>query len=122
MADAASVTKAQIAALGIVGSRAKTLIALAEAVADQRIQLSYAADVDAQIESLMQVPGVGPWTAQYIAMRALHWPDAFPSRDLVLLKAARTTHRELVARAQAWRPWRAYAAHYLWQSILGASL
>jgi AraC family transcriptional regulator of adaptative response / DNA-3-methyladenine glycosylase II len=121
MADAASVTKAQVAALGIVGSRAKTLIALAAGVADRRIQLSYAADVDAQIESLMQLPGVGPWTAQYIAMRALHWPDAFPSRDLVLLKAARTTHRELVARAQAWRPWRAYAAHYLWQSILGVS-
>jgi AraC family transcriptional regulator of adaptative response / DNA-3-methyladenine glycosylase II len=50
-------------------------------------------------------------------MRALQWPDAFPGSDLVLLKAANSTHKDLLKRAEAWRPWRAYAAHYLWRSI-----
>jgi AraC family transcriptional regulator of adaptative response / DNA-3-methyladenine glycosylase II len=106
-----------IAALGVVGTRAHALVQLARAVADERIQLSYAADVEAQIEALMRLPGIGPWTAQYIAMRALQWPDAFPGGDLVLLKAANSTHKDLLKRAEAWRPWRAYAAHYLWRSI-----
>ena len=64
----------------------------------------------------MRVPGVGPWTAQYIAMRALQWPDAFPGGDLVLLKAAKSSKKELMQRAEQWRPWRAYAAQYLWLS------
>jgi AraC family transcriptional regulator of adaptative response / DNA-3-methyladenine glycosylase II len=50
-------------------------------------------------------------------MRALHWPDAFPSGDLVLRRAAKSNEKQLLARAESWRPWRAYAAHYLWQSI-----
>ncbi len=66
---------------------------------------------------LQRLPGIGPWTAQYIAMRALHWPDAFPGGDLMLLRAAKASKKELHARAEAWRPWRAYAAHYLWQSM-----
>ena len=107
----------EIGALGVVGSRARCLAALAQAVCDRRVVLSYAANVEEQIERLMSLPGIGPWTAQYIAMRALHWPDAFPGGDLVLLKAAKTTRKELHARAEAWRPWRAYAAHYLWQSL-----
>jgi AraC family transcriptional regulator of adaptative response / DNA-3-methyladenine glycosylase II len=106
-----------LAALGIVGSRARSVVALARAVLERRVILSYAADVEEQIQSLMQLPGIGPWTAQYIAMRALHWPDAFPGADLMLLRAARATKKELQARAEAWRPWRAYATHYLWQSI-----
>ena len=53
----------------------------------------------------------------YIAMRALHWPDAFPSTDLMLRRAAGIGHKQLSSRAQAWRPWRAYATHYLWQSL-----
>jgi AraC family transcriptional regulator of adaptative response / DNA-3-methyladenine glycosylase II len=79
--------------------------------------LAFASNVEEQIETLMSVPGIGPWTAHYIAMRALHWPDAFPSGDLVLMKAAQANRKQLQERANAWRPWRAYAAHYLWQSL-----
>ena len=107
----------EISALGVVGSRARCLVALAEAVSERRVVLAYAANVEEQIDRLMQLPGIGPWTAQYIAMRALHWPDAFPSGDLMLLRAAKAGKKQLQTRAEAWRPWRAYAAHYLWQSI-----
>jgi AraC family transcriptional regulator of adaptative response / DNA-3-methyladenine glycosylase II len=66
------------------------------------------------------VPGIGPWTAQYIAMRALGHPDAFPAADLVLRRVAgdgrSLTARELALRADAWRPWRAYAVMLLWRS------
>jgi AraC family transcriptional regulator, regulatory protein of adaptative response / DNA-3-methyladenine glycosylase II len=112
----AEVKADEIAGLGMVGARARCLAELAQAVARRRILLSFAPDVEAQIESLMGVPGIGPWTAHYIAMRALHWPDAFPSGDLVLMRAAQSNQRQLQQRSEAWRPWRAYAAHYLWQS------
>jgi AraC family transcriptional regulator of adaptative response / DNA-3-methyladenine glycosylase II len=107
----------EIGALGVVGSRARCLVALAQAVAERRVILSGAASVEEQIHQLTELPGIGPWTAQYIAMRALHWPDAFPEGDLMLLKAAKLGKKELQARAESWRPWRAYAAHYLWQSL-----
>jgi AraC family transcriptional regulator, regulatory protein of adaptative response / DNA-3-methyladenine glycosylase II len=106
----------EIGALGVVGARARCLEGLARAVAERRVVLSYAANVDEQVERLTELPGIGPWTAQYIAMRALHWPDAFPDGDLVLLRAANLKRKALIARAEAWRPWRAYATHYLWQS------
>ena len=107
----------QISALGVIGSRARAITALARAVADRRVVLAYSANVEDQLHRLMELPGVGPWTAEYIAMRALHWPDAFPGTDLMLLKAAKINRRELHARAESWRPWRAYATHYLWQSL-----
>ncbi len=106
-----------IGALGVVGARARCMIALAQAVLERRVVLAYAANVEQQIEALERLPGIGPWTAQYIAMRALHWPDAFPGGDLMLLRAAKMGKKELHARAEAWRPWRAYATHYLWQSL-----
>jgi AraC family transcriptional regulator of adaptative response / DNA-3-methyladenine glycosylase II len=112
----AEVPAAQLAALGMVGARARCLIGLAAAVAQREIVLSYAANVEDQIESLMRLPGIGHWTANYIAMRALHWPDAFPTGDLVLLRAANSNQKQLQQRSEAWRPWRAYAAQYLWQS------
>jgi AraC family transcriptional regulator, regulatory protein of adaptative response / DNA-3-methyladenine glycosylase II len=113
----ADIAADDIAALGIVGSRARCLVALAQAVIERRVVLATAANVEEQVEALQRLPGVGPWTAQYIAMRALHWPDAFPGSDLMLLKAAKANRKELHARAEAWRPWRAYATHYLWQSL-----
>lgn len=106
----------QIAALGMVGARARCLSGLAQAVAQRKIVLSFAANVEEQIENLMSLPGIGQWTANYIAMRALHWPDAFPTGDLLLMRAAGSSHKQLQQRSEAWRPWRAYAAHYLWQS------
>ncbi len=109
-----------IAALGIIGSRARSIVALAQAVADGRVEFG-SADVDGQIGALLRLPGIGSWTAHYIAMRALHWPDAFPGTDLMLLRAAKVDAKELLARSEAWRPWRAYATHYLWQSLDAAA-
>jgi AraC family transcriptional regulator of adaptative response / DNA-3-methyladenine glycosylase II len=116
----ASVAADEISALGIVGARARCLSLLAPAVLERRVVLTFAPNVEDQIEALMRLPGIGPWTAQYIAMRALHWPDAFPSGDLMLQRAANVNQRQLQKLAESWRPWRAYATHYLWQS-LGAS-
>jgi AraC family transcriptional regulator of adaptative response / DNA-3-methyladenine glycosylase II len=116
-ADMAGRQLGEIAALGMVGSRANCLIELAKAVADRRVNLSPASDAFEQMEKLEALPGIGPWTANYIAMRALHWPDAFPAGDLMLMRAAKLKRKPLEARAEAWRPWRAYAAHYLWQSL-----
>jgi AraC family transcriptional regulator of adaptative response / DNA-3-methyladenine glycosylase II len=71
---------------------------------------------------LRALPGIGEWTAQYVAMRALREPDAFPAADIGLLRAmadadgTRPTAAALLARAEAWRPWRAYAAQHLWTS------
>ncbi len=113
----AAVGADEIAALGIVGARARCLAVLAPAVLDRKVMLTYAANVEEQIEALMQLPGIGPWTAQYIAMRALHWPDAFPSGDLMLMRAANATQKQLEQLAEAWRPWRAYATHYLWHTL-----
>jgi AraC family transcriptional regulator of adaptative response / DNA-3-methyladenine glycosylase II len=113
----AGITPDEIAALGMVGARARCLVGLARAVAMRKIVLSFAANVEEQIEGLMSLPGIGHWTANYIAMRALHWPDAFPTGDLVLMRAAQSNQKQLQQRSEAWRPWRAYAAQYLWQSV-----
>lgn len=112
-----SVSANEIAALGIIGARARCLSALAQAVLERRVVLTFAPDVNGQIDALLRLPGIGPWTAQYIAMRALHWPDAFPSGDLLLQRAADCNRTQLERRSQAWRPWRSYAVHYLWQSL-----
>jgi AraC family transcriptional regulator of adaptative response / DNA-3-methyladenine glycosylase II len=107
----------QIARHGIVAARARTLIALA------RSQMSGALDLDggvaqhpdAAIKSLAEVPGIGPWTAHYIAMRALHWPDAFPKEDIaVRTRLGNVTAKEAEALSQRWRPWRSYAVMHLW--------
>ena len=67
------------------------------------------------LQSLTEIPGIGKWTAQYVAMRALGEPDAFPVGDAALLTAlSLTNHAELELRAEAWRPWRAYATMYFW--------
>jgi AraC family transcriptional regulator of adaptative response / DNA-3-methyladenine glycosylase II len=113
----ACVAANEISALGVVSARARCLSLLAPAILERRVVLTFAPNVDEQIEALMRLPGIGPWTAQYIAMRALHWPDAFPSGDLMLMRAANANQRQLQERSQAWRPWRAYAVHYLWQSL-----
>jgi AraC family transcriptional regulator of adaptative response / DNA-3-methyladenine glycosylase II len=110
------VAASEVAALGMVGARARSLVGLAQAVSERKVVLSYASNVEQQIEGLMSLPGIGHWTANYIAMRALNWPDAFPTGDLVLMRAAKSNQKQLERRSEAWRPWRAYAAHYLWQS------
>jgi AraC family transcriptional regulator of adaptative response / DNA-3-methyladenine glycosylase II len=121
-ADLATVPIERIAELGIIRSRAGAIQALAlhwDALAPL---LSPGASPEALVDRLRALPGIGPWTAHYIAMRALGWPDAFPPGDVAALKAMRslfatTTPRAAEAHAEAWRPWRAYALLRLWNSL-----
>lgn len=108
----------EIIALGILTSRANSILALARAVAEGRILLEPGVDVAQTMARLKELPGIGEWTAQYVAMRALAWPDAFPHTDLGLYKALNETNPKRVLQiAEAWRPWRAYAVMHLWKSL-----
>jgi len=108
---------ARLECAGVMPARAETIRRLARAAADGHLKLSPGADSAAVVEALMALPGVGPWTASYVAMRALGEPDAFPAGDLVLRRAAgNLTTRELERRSEAWRPWRAYAVMLLWRT------
>jgi AraC family transcriptional regulator of adaptative response / DNA-3-methyladenine glycosylase II len=103
--------------VGLTNARAETIRDLARAVCDGRISFEGIAESDAFLARLREIPGIGQWTAQYVAMRALGEPDAFPSGDLGLLRALNLQSvLELERRSEAWRPWRAYAAMYLWTS------
>ena len=117
--DAAALSVANLDRLGMPGRRVKAVRELARAVHDGELDLGPAADAEATRERLCALPGIGTWTADYVAMRALRQPDAFPSGDLGLRKAAEWGGRvpsatDLERRAERWRPWRAYAAVYLW--------
>jgi len=108
----------RIARLGMPGARAKTVVALARAVADGSLALLPNAEIEPTLEKLRSLPGVGEWTAQYIAMRALAWPDAYPHTDLGVMQALATRDpRKTLAAGEAWRPWRAYAVMHLWHSL-----
>jgi AraC family transcriptional regulator of adaptative response / DNA-3-methyladenine glycosylase II len=111
----------QIAEQGVIATRARSIVALAQALVAGQLALDANAPVDQTISQLRKVPGVGDWTAQYIAMRALSWRDAFPASDYGVLKAmGETDPRRALQRAQAWRPWRAYAVIHLWKSLEAA--
>ena len=117
----AQVSPDALGTLGIVKQRQRAVLALAQAVAGGQLQLNAGADVAATVQALKELPGIGDWTAQYIAMRALRWPDAFPSGDVALHKALGVTEhqypaREAEALSQAWRPWRSYAVLRAWAS------
>ncbi|WP_395143210.1 DNA-3-methyladenine glycosylase family protein, partial [Armatimonas sp.] len=89
-----------------------------QAVAEGKISLERGGDRAATLKALVALPGIGEWTAQYIAMRALAWPDAFPHTDLGVKKALGETHpTKILEIADAWRPWRAYATMHLWRSL-----
>jgi AraC family transcriptional regulator of adaptative response / DNA-3-methyladenine glycosylase II len=105
----------RIRRIGLPTARAETVHAVSKMVAEG--SLSFAAETDARAftRRLTEIRGIGPWTAEYIAMRALHWPDAFPASDLVLRRAAGgLTAAKLAKLAESWRPWRSYAAMHLW--------
>jgi len=100
---------------GMPEARAETIRALARAVCDGQISFDRIVELDRFLATLCEIPGIGTWTAQYVAMRALGEPDAFPSGDIGLLRALNLSNpRALEERAEAWRPWRAYATMYLW--------
>lgn len=155
-AQVAKLEPNDIAATGIINSRARAIVGLAQAIVEKRVVLRPGADAEATKEALCKIPGIGPWTAEYVAMRALAWPDAFPASDLGIRKAMAKaaargvyespspdvdlqvrgrrphppagtspvpgeermpTEKEVIARAEAWRPWRSYAAMHLWRSL-----
>lgn len=110
--------------MGIVGSRVSTIRRVAAAVVNGDVHFDVAQDPEEFCSALTSIRGIGDWTAQYVAMRALKSPDAFPESDLGLLKAVacpdRVAPKELLAKAEDWRPWRAYAALLLWGSLAGS--
>lgn len=115
--DAATLASAAVedlAALGMPKARARTLVSLAQAVADG-LDLSPHVDIESTLARLQQIAGIGPWTAQYIALRGLGWPDAFLPTDLRVKRGlGETCEKRVLARAERWRPWRAYAVIHLW--------
>ena len=111
---------ADLTRIGLTRARADTVRALARAVCERRIRFEGLLDYDDLRARLLDVPGIGKWTAEYVAMRAMCDPDAFPAGDLHLRKSfGNCTERELEHRSEAWRPWRAYAAMLLWQAEPG---
>jgi len=112
----------RIAELGIIRSRVGAIQALAGRWVELAPLIARGGDPEQLVERLRELPGIGAWTAHYVAMRALGWPDAFPPGDVAALKAmqrlfATSSPREAEARADAWRPWRSYALLRLWNSL-----
>ncbi|MFO1220931.1 MAG: Ada metal-binding domain-containing protein [Burkholderiaceae bacterium] len=107
-----------IGTLGIVRQRVGALQALARAVCDGRLELHRGAPLDDTLARLRELPGVGEWTAQLVAMRVLAWPDAFPASDIGVLNALGTRDPKIAtALAQPWQPWRSYAVMRLWHAL-----
>ena len=113
-----------IARHGIIAARARSIIALAAAQGSGALCLDGGAHhhPDDTIKRLAELPGIGPWTAQYIAMRALRWPDAFPKEDIaVRYNLGGVTAIQAEALSQPWRPWRSYAVMHVWNMAGSAS-
>jgi AraC family transcriptional regulator, regulatory protein of adaptative response / DNA-3-methyladenine glycosylase II len=117
-----ALARADLRTLGMPAARAETLSSLAMATAADSHLFSPSQTLEAAIARLRSLRGIGEWTAQYVAMRALREPDAFPAADIGLMRALtppfgnRPNMAAVLARAEAWRPWRAYAAQHLWAS------
>jgi AraC family transcriptional regulator of adaptative response / DNA-3-methyladenine glycosylase II len=112
--------------LGIIKQRQAAIQAIASAVLLQRLQLFPGADLPTTLAALKALPGVGDWTAQYIAMRALRWPDAFPASDVALHQAlgvqdTKNPSQRAQAASLAWQPWRSYAVIRAWDSLARAA-
>jgi AraC family transcriptional regulator of adaptative response / DNA-3-methyladenine glycosylase II len=114
----AKASREEVGRLGIIGRRAETIIALAQAIHRGELVLEPGHRVEGTLNKLRKIPGIGEWTAQYIAMRALSWPDAFPHTDLGLQKAlGEKNPKRILKLTEKWRPWRAYAALHLWATL-----
>lgn len=115
---------ADLSSMGMPGARVAALRNVAAAALNAPRLFEATRSVEETVARLRAIPGIGDWTAHYIAMRACGEPDAFPASDVGLLRGAadagrRPTPADLLARAEAWRPWRAYAAHQLWAADTG---
>ena len=120
--SAETIAGADLGPTGLTRSRQRTIAEVARAVIEDRLDLTTGADRAATRADLLALPGIGPWTADIIAMRALGDPDVFPVGDLVLRKAAAAIGlpedaKELTSASEPWSPWRSYAAHHLWASM-----
>jgi AraC family transcriptional regulator, regulatory protein of adaptative response / DNA-3-methyladenine glycosylase II len=115
-----------LSVLGMPKARARALSGIAAAVAADPDLLGLGRGLDEAVAALKALPGIGEWTAQYIALRGMREPDAFPAADIGLMRAmvgpdgVRPSSGELLARAEVWRPWRAYAAQHLWSGDAAA--
>ncbi|WP_137937692.1 DNA-3-methyladenine glycosylase 2 family protein [Chitinivorax sp. B] len=117
-AELANRTVDDIASLGVISARVRAIQALAGALVRQDLVLAPGNEIELQLNALRALPGIGEWTAQYLAMRALSWPDAFPHTDYGIRKALNETNdRKVLAHAEVWRPWRAYAVMHLWRTL-----
>src|SRR6266700_6268999 len=122
---AARIAKASvrdIAKLGIVGTRAASILAFARAFQAGSLKLDTGTNPEADIAALTALPGIGQWTAHYIAMRASRWPDAFPKEDIAVRNSlGRVSTKQAEQISQAWRPWRSYAVMHLWKNLRNRS-
>jgi len=108
-----------VAKLGVPGARAASIIALARAFESGALKLDTGSSPEADVKKLVELPGIGPWTAHYIAMRASRWPDAFPTGDIgVRNNLGRVSSKQADEMSQAWRPWRSYAVMHIWNNPL----
>lgn len=108
----------QLGALGVVRTRSRTIYELAKVFAEGSIDFSASAQVETEMKKLLAIRGIGPWTAQYIAMRTMGWKDAFLETDAGIKKALSPySPQEMLELAEAWRPWRSYATVNLWNSL-----
>jgi AraC family transcriptional regulator of adaptative response / DNA-3-methyladenine glycosylase II len=115
-AEVARLAVSDLTALGILATRARSILALAGAIASGALRLDADAPVEATRTQLLALPGIGEWTAQYIALRCLSWPDAFPHTDLIIRRAfPGLSPQQVLAAAEVWRPWRGYATLHLWR-------
>jgi AraC family transcriptional regulator of adaptative response / DNA-3-methyladenine glycosylase II len=118
--SAAQVAAADLGALRMPGARKRALLAVAAAACQNPLLFQPLDTIEGTVQRLCAIPGIGDWTAHYIALRAVREPDAFPASDVGLLRGARSadgvrpTPAALRARAENWRPFRAYAAQHLW--------
>jgi AraC family transcriptional regulator of adaptative response / DNA-3-methyladenine glycosylase II len=108
----------RLGALGLIAARSRTIYELARVFAQGEINFAPCAQPEEEMKKLMTIRGIGSWTAQYIALRAMEWPDAFLETDAGVKKALEPyTSKELLKMAEAWRPWRSYATVNLWNSL-----
>jgi len=116
--DLATTIPDELSALGIMPARAKTIITFAKSYIDHKLNLQPGVDYESTISKLIALPGIGEWTAEYIAMRCLAWPDTFLHGDLGIKKALGITSKKaLLQETEKYRPWRAYAAMHMWKSL-----
>jgi AraC family transcriptional regulator of adaptative response / DNA-3-methyladenine glycosylase II len=122
----AALAEADLREIGLTTTRAATVRGMAQALLDGRVDFRNEQSLDEFVARWITLPGIGEWTAHYMAMRALSEPDAFPAADLILRRVASSdalplSTKALTACAQAWRPWRAYAVIHLWRGASDAA-